>query len=84
MRRDLTRLAVVALAGAITITAYATFRIWDQGQRDERELDQVAAHRRAHGAGMGRDALSVRDTSCTSAPIRSSTGRCVRSVPPPA
>ena len=36
MRRDLTRLAALALVGASAVTAYATFRIWDQGQRDER------------------------------------------------
>jgi uncharacterized SAM-binding protein YcdF (DUF218 family) len=36
MRRDLTRLAAVALVGAIAVIGYATFRIWDQGQRDER------------------------------------------------
>ena len=36
MRRDLTRLGAVALVGAIAVSGYATFRIWDQGQRDER------------------------------------------------
>jgi uncharacterized SAM-binding protein YcdF (DUF218 family) len=36
MRRDLIRLAVLALAGTVVITGYATFRIWDQGERDER------------------------------------------------
>ena len=36
MRRDLTRLAAVALVGAVAITAYTTFRIWAQGERDER------------------------------------------------
>jgi len=36
MRHNLTRLVTVALVGAIAITGYATFRIWDQGERDER------------------------------------------------
>ena len=36
MRHDLTRLAAVALVGAVAVTAYATFRIWDQGEHDER------------------------------------------------
>src|SRR5256885_11810138 len=36
MRRDLIRLGLVALAGAVVITGYATFRIWEQGERDER------------------------------------------------
>jgi uncharacterized SAM-binding protein YcdF (DUF218 family) len=36
MRRDLTRLAAVALVGAVAVTGYATFRIWAQGERDER------------------------------------------------
>jgi uncharacterized SAM-binding protein YcdF (DUF218 family) len=36
MRHDLTRLAAVALVGAVAVAAYATFRIWDQGERDER------------------------------------------------
>jgi uncharacterized SAM-binding protein YcdF (DUF218 family) len=36
MRRDLTRVAAVALVGAVAVAAYATYRIWDQGQRDER------------------------------------------------
>jgi uncharacterized SAM-binding protein YcdF (DUF218 family) len=36
MRRDLTRLGAVALLGAVAVAAYATFRIWDQGEHDER------------------------------------------------
>jgi uncharacterized SAM-binding protein YcdF (DUF218 family) len=36
MRRDLTRLLALAIAGAVVITGYATVRIWDQGERDER------------------------------------------------
>lgn len=36
MRRDLTRLGAVALIGAVAVGGYATLRIWDQGQRDER------------------------------------------------
>lgn len=36
MRHDLTRLAAVALVGAVAVAAYATFRIWDQGEHDER------------------------------------------------
>jgi uncharacterized SAM-binding protein YcdF (DUF218 family) len=35
MRRDLTRLGAAALLGAAAIVGYATFRIWDQGERDE-------------------------------------------------
>ena len=36
MRHDLIRLAVVAIAGAILLAAYTSYRIWAQGQRDER------------------------------------------------
>jgi uncharacterized SAM-binding protein YcdF (DUF218 family) len=36
LRRDLIRLALLGLAGTVVITGYATFRIWDQGERDER------------------------------------------------
>jgi uncharacterized SAM-binding protein YcdF (DUF218 family) len=36
MRRDLKRLGAVALVGALIVSAYATFRIWNQGERDER------------------------------------------------
>jgi uncharacterized SAM-binding protein YcdF (DUF218 family) len=36
MRHDLIRLAAVALVGAVAVLAYATFRIWDQGEHDER------------------------------------------------
>ena len=36
MRRDLIRLALLGIAGAVLVTAYATYRIWDQGERDER------------------------------------------------
>jgi uncharacterized SAM-binding protein YcdF (DUF218 family) len=36
MRRDLIRIGLLALAGTVVITGYATFRIWDQGERDER------------------------------------------------
>lgn len=35
MRRDLIRLALLGLGGAIVLAGYATVRIWDQGQRDE-------------------------------------------------
>jgi uncharacterized SAM-binding protein YcdF (DUF218 family) len=36
MRRDLIRLFVVAIAGAILLVAYTSYRIWAQGGRDER------------------------------------------------
>jgi uncharacterized SAM-binding protein YcdF (DUF218 family) len=36
MRRNLTRIAAAALVGAVVIVGYATYRIWDQGERDER------------------------------------------------
>lgn len=36
MRRDLIRLIVVAIAGAILLAAYTSYRIWAQGERDER------------------------------------------------
>jgi uncharacterized SAM-binding protein YcdF (DUF218 family) len=36
MRRNLTRIGAVALVGAVVIVGYATYRIWDQGERDER------------------------------------------------
>jgi uncharacterized SAM-binding protein YcdF (DUF218 family) len=35
MRRDLTRLGAAALLGTVAIVGYATFRIWEQGERDE-------------------------------------------------
>ncbi|HKG56504.1 MAG TPA: YdcF family protein [Candidatus Limnocylindrales bacterium] len=35
MRRELIRLALVALGGVLVVTAYATVRIWEQGDRDE-------------------------------------------------
>jgi uncharacterized SAM-binding protein YcdF (DUF218 family) len=34
MLRNLTRLALAAIVGTIAVTAYLTFRIWDQGSRD--------------------------------------------------
>jgi uncharacterized SAM-binding protein YcdF (DUF218 family) len=37
MRRVLTRVLVLAAAGAVVIVAYATYRIWDQGEHDERQ-----------------------------------------------
>lgn len=36
MRRDLTRLLVAVAAAASILAGYAAFRIWDQGDRDER------------------------------------------------
>jgi uncharacterized SAM-binding protein YcdF (DUF218 family) len=36
MRRDLIRLVVVAIAGAILLAAYTSYRIWAQGGRDDR------------------------------------------------
>jgi len=36
MARDLRRLGLLALLGALLATAYTSFRIWDQGNRDER------------------------------------------------
>jgi uncharacterized SAM-binding protein YcdF (DUF218 family) len=36
MRRDLTRLLVSVVAAAAILGAYAAFRIWEQGDRDER------------------------------------------------
>jgi uncharacterized SAM-binding protein YcdF (DUF218 family) len=36
MRRDLIRLVVVAIAGAVLLAAYTSYRIWAQGARDER------------------------------------------------
>jgi uncharacterized SAM-binding protein YcdF (DUF218 family) len=35
MIRDLARVGLVAVAGAVLVTAYATYRIWEQGSRDE-------------------------------------------------
>ena len=35
MIRDLVRIGLVAAAGTILVGGYATYRIWDQGQRDE-------------------------------------------------
>jgi uncharacterized SAM-binding protein YcdF (DUF218 family) len=36
VRRDLTRLALAALAALLVVGGYATWRIWEQGDRDER------------------------------------------------
>jgi uncharacterized SAM-binding protein YcdF (DUF218 family) len=36
MRRDLTRLLAAVVAAATILCAYAAFRIWEQGDRDER------------------------------------------------
>jgi uncharacterized SAM-binding protein YcdF (DUF218 family) len=36
MLRHLVRLGAAALLGAVMVAAFATFRIWDQGGRDER------------------------------------------------
>ena len=36
MRGDLTRLVVGALVGGVVVAGLATWRIWDQGERDER------------------------------------------------
>lgn len=35
MRRDVTRLALASLAGLLFVIAYVSFRIWDQGNRDD-------------------------------------------------
>jgi uncharacterized SAM-binding protein YcdF (DUF218 family) len=35
VRRDLTRLAAVAAIGGLLVAAYTSYRIWDQGNRDE-------------------------------------------------
>jgi uncharacterized SAM-binding protein YcdF (DUF218 family) len=36
VRRDLTRLAAVALIAIAIVGAYASYRVWEQGQHDER------------------------------------------------
>jgi uncharacterized SAM-binding protein YcdF (DUF218 family) len=36
MLRDLTRLAVLGAAAALVVGAYATFRIWQEGEQDDR------------------------------------------------
>lgn len=36
MIRDLATVGLVAVAGAVLLTAYATYRVWEQGERDER------------------------------------------------
>ena len=35
MRRDVIRLALVTIVGTFVVIGYTTFRIWDQGSRDE-------------------------------------------------
>ena len=35
MRRDVTRLAVASVAGLLFVLGYVSYRIWDQGNRDE-------------------------------------------------
>jgi len=37
MRRDLTRLLIAVVAAAIILGGYTAFRIWEQGDRDERQ-----------------------------------------------
>jgi uncharacterized SAM-binding protein YcdF (DUF218 family) len=40
--RNLTRLIATALAGTVLVAAYTTFRIWDQGMRDDsRKADAI-------------------------------------------
>jgi len=42
MRRDLTRLLIAVVAVAALLGGYATFRIWEQGDRDERrQVDAI-------------------------------------------
>jgi uncharacterized SAM-binding protein YcdF (DUF218 family) len=42
MLRDLTKIALAATAGLLLVIAYTTFRIWDQGSRDEaRQADAI-------------------------------------------
>jgi uncharacterized SAM-binding protein YcdF (DUF218 family) len=42
MLRNLTRLAVAAVAGVLVVTAWMTFRIWDRGSRDDsRRVDAI-------------------------------------------
>ena len=36
MRRVLSRVLVLAAAGAVVVAAYATYRIWQQGEQDDR------------------------------------------------
>ena len=36
MRRVLTRVLMLAAAGVVVVAAYGTYRIWDQGEQDER------------------------------------------------
>jgi uncharacterized SAM-binding protein YcdF (DUF218 family) len=38
VRRDLTRLLLAVVAAATILAGYAAFRIWEQGDRDERRL----------------------------------------------
>ncbi len=38
MRRDLSRLVLALVAAATILTGYAAFRIWEQGDHDERRL----------------------------------------------
>ena len=39
---NLTRLGFAAIAGVIAVTAYTTYRIWDQGRRDDsRQADAI-------------------------------------------
>jgi uncharacterized SAM-binding protein YcdF (DUF218 family) len=41
MLRHLVRLCAAALVGAAVVAAFATFRIWDQGSRDERRAAEA-------------------------------------------
>lgn len=42
MLANLTRLGLAAIVGAIAVTAYTTYRIWDQGRRDDsRQADAI-------------------------------------------
>lgn len=42
MLRNLTRLGIAAVAGAIAVTAWTAFRIWEQGSRDDsRDADAI-------------------------------------------
>ncbi len=61
MRRDLTRLLSGALVAAVVIGAYATWRIWEQGDRDEqRPADAIVVLGAAQYDGLPSPVFQAR------------------------
>ncbi len=61
MLRDLIRLAFFALAGLVLLMAYASYRIWDEGGRDDaRTADAIVVLGAAEYDGLASPVLAAR------------------------